>query len=335
VTGWYYGYNKEVQLAYRVPNAPWFGDKLKDAELCSRIEYDKNDNAVLGGLVIAHWPDGQTWTVAGVSRDNYLAAKSQKSKKAADKLWQSQVADTKHELYIKQRVDRGPAPLLLSVFEQGNQIASIDLKLFGEIPEKPNRFEPDHPVLVKALALLVPFVEQYATGENLTAPELKQQLKDDLKLRGFVKPRKGQTAVAKEGEASDGPPHDHAPSAAASLKGPAVPKADGVASVDQPLDHAPSAATFVKGPVAKAPEGAKFVAKRPAAASLAPVLRAAHAQVPAAANAQAVHPSVHLEVRTMPLFMEEEIENNLWLHLGEHEPACRVGFSVGYQNPNK
>ena len=113
--------------------------------------------------VSAKWSDGTTATVPGMTIGYFkILTNGTKSMSAsAGRLWEKEQQTTKHDLYIKQRVDHF---LLLSLFEQKNQICQIQLNSFGVIDEK-KQLPEDSEILKSGLAILIPIAEKFAKNE--------------------------------------------------------------------------------------------------------------------------------------------------------------------------
>ena len=113
--------------------------------------------------VSAKWSDGTTAKVPGMTIGYFKILTNGKTSMSAStgRLWEKEQLTTKHDLYIKQRVDHC---LLLSLFEQKNQICQIQLNSFGVIDEK-RQLPEDSDILKKGLAILIPIAEKFAKNE--------------------------------------------------------------------------------------------------------------------------------------------------------------------------
>ena len=171
---YFYGLQKDLRVAFRCRP----GEPMANAEL----SVDVQEGATSESPVIAVFGDGSTWDTGMLTcRWKLLTG----GKKNAERLWVGTCVHTNHELYVRQRVDREPDPLLLSLFEQGKQIASVSVKLWGLLPFPIGQLDPMHPLIVSSLAFFKPYAERYMNGEFDTHALLKKKILADLVDAGF------------------------------------------------------------------------------------------------------------------------------------------------------
>ena len=124
------------------------------------------------------WPDGDSWT-SEKTVDEYKNGNSRHQSCESSHLWESTHFETHNKLYLAQRTDR---TLLLSLYEQGHQIAQVNVATFGTLPApQPGVVAKGHPTLEKAMNFMKPLAVAYATGEITDRAELKNAKAEKLK----------------------------------------------------------------------------------------------------------------------------------------------------------
>jgi hypothetical protein len=127
----------------------------------------------------ATWDDGMVWNIAGLTVKRWRAKCEAKRRPKTEQLWEGTHHSSHNKLLLSQRTDRG---LLLSFFEQGRQICSFPVKLFGPLPEpQPGAVPKNNETLQKAVDFLTPLCEGYATGQIVDGVELKKIRDEKLK----------------------------------------------------------------------------------------------------------------------------------------------------------
>ena len=147
---------------------------------CRRKEQTPSDE------IMASWSDGMQNIVPGVTRGCYKmlmkGTKGRSLSATTGRLWEKQQNTTKHDLHIRQRVDHN---LLLSLFEQKNQVCSIQLNAWGPLEDETKQLPVDHEILQKGLAILVPIAELFAINE-VAREELYPMRDQELKRFGKI-----------------------------------------------------------------------------------------------------------------------------------------------------
>jgi hypothetical protein len=194
-------FNKELMLATR-HDVSVVGNPNKETSLPIALGAETALDKMT--LVQATFKDGSMAVVPGLTVASYraLLKRGDGEKTKIDVLWCAEHTDTKHAIYMQQRIDR---QLLLSLYEQTRQRLQIRVDLFGEVSEQNRHLPKDDEVLGRALAFMVPIAEQFASGQ-VRHGDLITLRNDMLKARGSVdiSPMKRPAAaeVASESQAA-------------------------------------------------------------------------------------------------------------------------------------
>ena len=132
--------------------------------------------------VIAEFPDGDKRAMPGLTAGSLRS--SSYSSRGESALWEATQINTNHRIGISQRVDR---KLLLSMYEQGSQVLSINLEVFGDIADQHQQLPRSHPIVVKGLKLLTHFGQMFARGECKRS-ELKEKRDELMQRLGLMLP---------------------------------------------------------------------------------------------------------------------------------------------------
>jgi hypothetical protein len=194
-------FNKELMLATR-HDVSVLGTPNKETSLPIALGAETALDKMT--LVQATFKDGSMAVVPGLTVASYraLLKRGDGEKTKIEVLWSAEHTDTKHAIYMQQRIDR---QLLLSLYEQTRQRLQIRVDLFGEVSEQNRHLPKDDEVLGRALAFMVPIAEQFASGQ-VRHGDLITLRNDMLKARGSVdiSPMKRPAAaeVASESQAA-------------------------------------------------------------------------------------------------------------------------------------
>jgi len=119
-------------------------------------------------------------------------------KMTSGNLWETEVASTKHKLIIVQKIDRH---LLLIMKEQGKEICSMQIRIFGELENEQVRLPSDNLVLKRALEFMVIIGTAYEAGTIERGAIMKfrdeQLAKQGLSARQPPRARQQPQATAK------------------------------------------------------------------------------------------------------------------------------------------
>ena len=129
--------------------------------------------------------------VPGLTYEALRALMRTKPHASTGKLWSCEHSQTRHRLYIEQRVDR---KLLLSLFEQSKQRLQVRIDTFGPVADQNKQLPADDPVLKKALAFMVPLGVAFG-DDKVDVLGLRRLRNDQLALLISATP----TAKAKAG----------------------------------------------------------------------------------------------------------------------------------------
>jgi len=147
---------------------------------------------------MVRWTDGMEWTVEEVTNVKFRAWQKGRGGKKDEPLWKGTHSQSKNELEIVQKPDRG---VILALNEQGKQVCAVRICLFGHVADtEPMVLPLCHEALVKALTFMKKLAEDYASGSVETG-KLKKEKEDRMKTMG-LKTRVGAAAPAGEGSAS-------------------------------------------------------------------------------------------------------------------------------------
>ena len=116
-----YGFDAEVGLGFRVELG---GEKV--LSLPPTVPGDADDL----DIVIGEWADGEKHPLPGLTYGRLRDLSRPKQNQHQEELWVGEHVITKHQLHLRQRVDR---QLLLSLVEQKRQILMVRADLFGDI----------------------------------------------------------------------------------------------------------------------------------------------------------------------------------------------------------
>jgi hypothetical protein len=154
-------------------------------------------------LVQATFKDGSKAVVPGLTVASYrqLLKRGDGEKAKIDVLWSQSHVDTKHLIYMQQRIDR---QLLLSLYEQTRQRLQIRVDVFGPVAEQGRHLPRDDAVLAKALAFMVPIAEKFASGqvEHKDLINLRNEMLKALAPAITPKKRPAAAEVASEPQAA-------------------------------------------------------------------------------------------------------------------------------------
>jgi hypothetical protein len=170
---YFFGWNSELRLAFRVKH----DDPKKHHDLSNAPTEPPESQG--RELMTATWDDGMVWNIAGLTVEKWRAKCEANRRPKQEQLWEGTHHSSHNKLLLSQRTDRG---LLLSFFEQGRQICSVPVKLFGPLPEpQPGAVPKNNETLQKAVDFLTPLCEGYATGQIADGVELKKIRDEKLK----------------------------------------------------------------------------------------------------------------------------------------------------------
>ena len=139
------------------------------------------------------WLDGCTWKVPAWSVGRFRKF-AQKGTKASGSgiLWKGEQKDSHHSLHLAQRCDRC---LLLSLYEQGRQVAQIKVGDFGPLPlPQPGVVDKANKTLGLALAFMQPIAVMYEGGEFDDAKAMKAHIHAQLHRRAELPGHVGSSA---------------------------------------------------------------------------------------------------------------------------------------------
>ena len=159
-------------------------------------------------IVVATWAGGHSHEVPGLSigRLKEILGRGH----STGDLWCETHCESKHKLTVKQRVDRC---LLLSLYEQQQQILQLRLNLFGKVEDEAKQLPKEHPTLQKALSLLIPLATKYAKNEikkqdlkTLRDSEMKNIVPSPCLKRPAASQAKEEDEVVTSGASDDDTP---------------------------------------------------------------------------------------------------------------------------------
>jgi hypothetical protein len=159
VDQYYFGYNKEVRLAWRLRSEC----HLKQCEKELSLPIEIPDDAAPGDCILAKWSDGLTRRMLEITVGMFRGQDLGRKLVGDAALWNGIRKIDGHALKLAQRPDR---QLLLSLFEQTRQVCAVQVAWFGEVPlPQPAVVPKDTESLTKAMAFLKPLAIAYASGE--------------------------------------------------------------------------------------------------------------------------------------------------------------------------
>lgn len=191
---------KELMLATRHDVA--VGQATKETslpiEICGETALDKMT------LVQATFKDGSKALVPGLTVASYrqLLKRGDGEKTKVKVLWSSHHVETKHLIYVQQRIDR---QLLLSLYEQTRQRLQIRVDVFGPVEDQGRHLPRDSAVLARALDFMRPIAEKFAAGlvEHKELINLRNEMIKALATTSTpVKKRPASAEVASEPQAA-------------------------------------------------------------------------------------------------------------------------------------
>ena len=202
-----YGYDKDLQLAYRYVEEDQLEPRHWEMSLPLHVLDGQEDD----DLVTATWRDGDTWDVASLTVQRFREALDKNTCRREEPIWRDVHTTSGHELNMVQRPDRG---LLLSLMEQGAQICGVRVKFFGDLPDGPPKTAPrSHPALVACIAFMIPLAERYAKAEFADAKALKAEkdlllapLKAELRKANAAGKAAAKAAAKAQAKAAPAPP---------------------------------------------------------------------------------------------------------------------------------
>ena len=167
----FYGWNSELQCAYRHPVLARGSSSNTSAGLEEMaIPLEKNppaDDVVDLDQYLARFEDGDAHVVSKTNADirAIIASMSLSAKATNESLWTAEHPQTKHILELKLKIDK---KLLLGIFEQKKFVCGLNISGFSETDMPidatsgaPMKVDAEHAGLQKAKAFLTPIVQQY------------------------------------------------------------------------------------------------------------------------------------------------------------------------------
>ena len=151
------GWNKGLRLAWR---------KKADGGLERSLPPEIADDVPSDQPLVATFWDNTTATVPGMTVGTWRLQLAQAAQRHSPPLYSRVVDTTKHELSIRQRVDR---MLLLSLYEQSRQILQVRTDKFGALEDNEDgrvkTLPNGHPTLLRAVEFMSSIADMYATGQ--------------------------------------------------------------------------------------------------------------------------------------------------------------------------
>jgi len=123
-----YGWDTEKKLAWRMKRVRLRSGKFKEQkELC--VELREPADGDLNAPMQAAWASGEPWSVPEMTLKKWRDAKRPAANEPTY-LWTGEHRVSKNRLTIRMRSDREPTPLLVSCYEQTNQVLQINPQKF-------------------------------------------------------------------------------------------------------------------------------------------------------------------------------------------------------------
>ena len=135
----------------------------------------KLENCSDDEMVTADWPDGTRHLINATV--GQLSAMSRDGSRVEGALYQTEHCVTKHALTVRQRADR---TLLVSLYEQKQQILQVKAEFFGDTNGAKNMLPPSHPAIVAAATFMTSIANAYA-ADKIKKHELKADRDQRLK----------------------------------------------------------------------------------------------------------------------------------------------------------
>ena len=184
---WLFAWDPDLQLARRwkatAPGVLWYS-----------LPIAVDDSANELAPVKARWADDVTWDVPDMTVGQWGAQRRASATRAEEPLYRATHVKTMHKITLKQRTDR---VLLLSVYEQGRQIAQVRADVFGELPQpQPGCAPSAHPTIQKGTAFLTRYVDSYADDSIQGPSMLKEKIKEGLASHGWASSSSRARALA-------------------------------------------------------------------------------------------------------------------------------------------
>ena len=136
-----YGWDRELQLAYRVLATNPKGPKVYSKPI------KVPDQPAERQCVEAVWPDGDRKVMHEMSIEAYTNANKSRKKDEIEPLLVAEHKKNHHRVSVAQRTDRC---LLISVYEQSRQVLQLRADAFGPLPDpQPAVTTNDNPTIKK------------------------------------------------------------------------------------------------------------------------------------------------------------------------------------------
>ena len=160
-------------LPYRELNGTkYFGTFVEPTEKSSMVD-----------PIVALFDDGTRYAMSSITVASYNKMKAAAhGHKRAETYWSGETKGSHHKLVLRQRPDRH---LLLSLYEQAQQVLQVRVDAFGELPSpQPSVVPASTPALQAAIKLMIPIAEKYSAG-GIDKNDLKEFKNEELKKVGI------------------------------------------------------------------------------------------------------------------------------------------------------
>jgi len=160
------------------------------------------ERATREGTITAVFVDNTELQVADLTMGRLLGLLAPRGRSSRQgELWSGQHAETHHELYLKQRVDRA---LILVLFEQQRQVLMVRVDVFGGVASQRAPLASGDPTLVAAVQFMGEIGEKYAKG-LVTRSCLIELRNTMLRERGLgAKLRRPAASASQQGSKREG-----------------------------------------------------------------------------------------------------------------------------------